>query len=206
MCNKFDSDSGLWVNANAVACADEVADAYANEMTGADIDDDINWNLERTENEALQHKWNNLGNATKKSLISSSIYNSNYDLNDNNTLNGFQSVENRNAMASMRGLPIDVNDDDDGASGGGATGGALEPIQSTNRNDEKSISIKNRSNANLRTAPMSNVRSTIYKRQTNIINDSSRACRNDRRRHHSNTLFESVQPMKTQCKTTGEWE
>lgn len=174
--------------------------ANANANVNVNVDGDVNWNLEQTENEIQQQKWNILGNATKKSLISSSIYNSNYDRNDN-TLNGFQSVENPNGMVSMRGSTNDVNDDDDDNASNGGGAAALQPTIET---DEKSISIKNRFNANLRTATMAEVRSTRYTQQTNIINESSRTYTDDRQCHHSNTLFESVQPMKTQRKTTGE--
>lgn len=129
-----------------------------------------------------------MGYKVKKSLLPEPIYNSNYDLNDN-TSNDFQSVKNRNAMESNETL----ND----ANGAAALDTSLQPM----RIDEKSISIKNRSDDSA-----CNVRSASNKRQTNNINDSFQAyCSTDRRqqqqRLNSKSAFESVRPMKTQCET-----
>lgn len=196
-----------------------------------DVDENlVDVNLEQATKKTLQNKWVEFESPPKKELNTNAVCSLNYDLNDK-TSNGFQSAKNRNGTASM-GSQIngafaasdwdeDVVDDwynVDGGDGGGAIGGDVDRGSDgyasgaasivmnqhpTVQFDEKSISIKNRSNASA--APVSSVRYTKYKRQTNIINDSSRAYSNDHRRHHqSNTLFEIIRPMKTQCKTTGE--
>lgn len=165
---------------------------------------DVSLNLEQTINKTLQ--WNQnvpMGNRSKKSLLPSSIYDSNYYLNDK-TSNDFESHENRNAIDKWH---MNANVDDyDG--GGGAT--ALPTTQESMRADEKSISIKNHSNY-----PPLNYRSFANKRHTNIINDPSLPyCLKDQQSHQqiqqqqsnqqpygSKSTFETVYPMKTQCET-----
>lgn len=160
-------------------------------------ENDVRWNLEQTINKTLQSKWNvTMGNISKKSLFPSSIYNSNYDLTDN-TSNDFQSVENRNAIASNPAF-IDVN---------GAA--SLEMLQSiAMQSNEKSISIKNRCDGY---PASSNLRLAGNKRQPNnsdgIRPQSCSLDNGQRRRRLNNTKMTraSVPPMKTQCETLCEY-
>lgn len=145
-----------------------------------------------------------MGNSTKKSLFPNSIYNSNYDLNDNPSNDIIQTVGNRNATATASNCTfIDVN--------GAASLDVLQSITSMHRCteiQEKSISIKNRCGD----AP-SNLRLAGNKRQANIISNgtnsqsywSSNNGQRRRRLNNSEMTFESVQPMKTQCETLCEF-
>lgn len=172
--NQIDSDTKIGLNVNVIA------------------DSDVNRNLEKIENETLQQKWNIL----EKSHLIESIHTCNYDLNDN-IRNDVQLAKNWNTMEMANDVNVNgVNDDNecDGAA-------ALEVLQMTQTN-EKSISIKNRTNDNIEAE--CNEHMTKYKRQTNIINESYRSYSNYQRHHDSHTLYGFVQPMKTQCKTTGE--
>lgn len=161
-----------------------------------------------------------MGNKLKKSLLPSPIYNSNYDLNDN-TSNDFQSFENRNAIVSNA---CSLIDDANGVAAAAAAAAALDTIndddddEDDGNNDEKSISIKNR----LGDTPSKSWCLNANKRQTNNMNDSSRAyCLNVGGRQRPNQqlkpqhqhqhqqqsysssklTFESARPMKTQCET-----
>lgn len=156
--DELDVESKYWIDAN---------------------EPDVNSNLEHTITETLQRKWDvMIENTSKKLNTPNSIYNSNYDLNEN-TLNGFQSSENRNSVAP-RDLDIDA---------GGAA--ALDVLQSL-QNDEKSISIKNHSGNARRNRCW-----TTY--------EFSQACRSGGGESNtSNTLSSSVQPMKTQCESNCE--
>ncbi|XP_055315454.1 uncharacterized protein LOC129575613 [Sitodiplosis mosellana] len=186
-----------------------------NEFGGGELepsgDTDVSWNLEQTINKTLQSKWNvTMGNRLKKSQLPTPIYNSNYDLNDN-TSSDFQSVENRNAIASNASSFIDAN----GAAALDTTNNDYDYDGDVDGNNgEKSISIKNR----LGDPPSKSWCLNPNKRQANIMNDSSRAhCLNNggrqwqKQQYHqhchqnsftsSKSAFESVRPMKTQCET-----
>lgn len=170
-------------------------------------ENDVRSNLEQTINKTLQSKWNvTMGNSAKKSLFPNSIYNSNYDLNDNPSNDIIQTVGNRNATANATASNstfIDVN--------GAASLDVLQSITSMHRCmeiEEKSISIKNRCGD----AP-SYLRLAGNKRQANIISNgiNSQPCwssnngQRRRRLNNSEMTFESVQPMKTQCETLCEF-
>lgn len=141
-----------------------------------------------------------MGNSSKKSLFPSSIYNSNYDLTDNPS-NDFESVENRNAIASNLTTFNDVN---------GAA--SLDMLQSiTMQSNEKSISIKNHCGNPLSSAASaattSNLRLAGNKRHANRTNGittqfhGSDYGQRRRRLNNSDFMFESIRPMKTQCDT-----
>lgn len=145
-----------------------------------------------------------MGNRLKKSLLSTPIYNSNYDLNDN-TSNDFRSVENRNEIATSNGSSfIDAN-------GAAALDTTNNDCNDDDDDGEKSISIKNR----LGDSPTKSWCLNTNKRQTNIMDDTARAdCLDDdgqqwrqqwqKQQHqsqHNPYTYESVQPMKTQCET-----
>lgn len=185
-----------------------------------DDNDDDNVNLEQTMNKTFQRKWDDVGKSSKKILNTRSIYSSNQNLSDS-TLNGFQSVNNRNGTASAsasmdgqinHGFACDWGNGDGGSgSGNGAASIAMDQ-QPMTQSDEKSISIRNRCDG----ATALNVhRSTRYNRQMgnrsnmhNSNNNNQSAAGqpwpNDRQRQSSNALYESVRPMKTQCETTGQ--
>lgn len=172
-------------------------------------ENDVRSNLEQTINKTLQSKWNTtMGNSSKKSLFPSSIYNSNYDLTDNPS-NDFESVENRNAIASNLTTFNDVN---------GAA--SLDMLQSiTMQSNEKSISIKNHCGNPLSSmqpaaaaaaasaATTSNLRLAGNKRHANRTNGittqfhGSDYGQRRRRLNNSDFMFESIRPMKTQCDT-----
>lgn len=191
---------------------------FASNDMDFDTDDD-NVNLEQTINKTFQRKWNDVENSSEKILNTNSICSSNHNLSDS-TLNGFQSVNNRNETASMgggqtnRGFACNWDNDwgngDGGAAASGATSIAMSQ-QSMIQSDEKSISIRNRCDG----ATALSERSYRYNRQTanrssmhhsNNNNQSAagQPWSNNRYRHSSNSLFESVRPMKTQCETTGQ--
>lgn len=153
-----------------------------------------------------------MGNSSKKSLFPRSIYNSNYDLTDNPS-NDFQSVENRNEIASNFTTFNDVN---------GAA--SLDMLQSiTMQSNEKSISIKNQCGNPLSSmqpstaaaaasvATTSNLRLAGNKRHANRTNSittqfhGSDYGQQRRRLNNSNFMFESIRPMKTQCETLREY-
>lgn len=175
------------------------------------VENDVGSNLEQTINETLKSKWDITSEVqSKKSMhMPGSIYNFNYDLNDN-TSNGIQLNENRNAFATSNCNNTQIHENIDDANG--AVGGAIsafDTMQQPLHIDEKSISIKNRLNdsaLNMHSIVVAN------KRQTNIINVPSRpyySMSDWRERQQkqqqtdskSSSTFDSVRPMKTQCET-----
>lgn len=183
-----------------------------------DVDNDYyddNVNLEQTMDKTFQRKWDDVGKSSEKILNTNSICSSSHNLSDS-TLNVFQSVNNRNGTSTSMGGQINHGYacawDNDGGSCNGAASGATSIAMDQQlmiQSDEKSISIRNRCDG----ATALNERPTRYNRQMHnnrsmhSINNQSGAGQpwsNNPPRQSSNALFESVRPMKTQCKTTGQ--
>lgn len=196
-----------------------------------DYDHIVNANLEQTSNKILQRKCSDMENSCAK-IINTEYKQIPFSSSNEKILNGIQSAKNQNgtecsSMAyggdrlneRMPSIWDDDNDDwaENGASYSGnfansaaadATSVATHtqrPIQS----DEKSISITNRNDG----AMALSVRSIGYngqmvnksgmKKNNNNISNAQRRP-NDRKHPNKNSQFESVRPMKTQCKTTGQ--
>lgn len=168
-----------------------------------DVDDEnvVNMNLEQTMNKTLQRKWHD-ESSTEKILNTNP---SNHNHTNANTLNGFQSVKNRNETVSMGGRINDgftydrddsdneVNDgwDDDDASG----------AQSIATDQQSMISITNRHERYNRPTGNRNSRNI---NNNNNNNNKVQQWSNDRHHQGSHSQFESARLTKTQCETTGQ--